>query len=1366
MKKFIIMSMLGTLSMIGKGEIVVNSSADTVSVVTNGAISTDDLKITGSGPGGTGSITPNWYLHGYNVNSGIQFSNENTIETSGTYNNGVLLNNNSSFENSGNINISGTNSYGVLSSDGTANIINTSTGVITFNNSYIAVGAPNYNGSNFSGDIQNDGSILGTKGGTGISAHGNGGTVTNNGLINIEGGSTSRAIFMSGKSFMENNGEISGSSTSTSPINALISIEDGMELHNSTTGTIIGENNVNGIYSENSNLSTINKVTNDGLINVNKGYGIYSLGSDVINNGTISSNKVSIYISKFEGNTAISTFINNGTVIANTGGTGININRSDAENNGIIEIAGNNSTGITIYSTSATNANFTNNVDINVDSFKTGVTLVKVNQIDSTFINKANLTVLGDDSIAIHSEDDGEISNIGNITVNNGTGIKLEDSSLLNGDNTGKIIVNGSGIGILSEDSVLESDVEIDLQSNGTGIYAYTGGSQSLGTTGENTGLINFNGNGGTGIYVTDHNTIFKNSVDLTANKKNITGIVVTTGGSAENTGNITLTGDDSVGINILNTGVLSSNTGMITVNNGIGINVENAVLSDTQNTGIINVGSENGIGISGVDSEITNNGVIYVNGLGLGLYGNNSNIENFGEVNVSDGTGIVVENNSVLTNKALLSITGEGTGISGNNSSITNESTGNITLKKGTNISAQSSMVKNYGVLSNDDGIGLYGNNSNIENYGDINVIAGTGIKVENNSYLTNSGILNTGDTGINTVNSTINNTGNINSTSGIAANESAVLNNGIINAIETGLYALNNVKTINAGEINGKTGVMIDSGTEEYSGHFLNSGKISGTDYAIKFDNSDSVLELSNGSEITGKIDASGGENILIINGDMKLDEASNFNKLVVTGSSKLEGIVNLNPTSDSSYYTEAFGAKKDLHDLANETLLGDLIVDGTINIGVNYDNIINETDKTGKIVAQSLNLQNGKIVLTNGGTTTDDIITESGLTSYGDQIRIKSIIISNKQQAVNPDFEFQAGNGMAEKAGWSRETYSRLENGVTVLDEVYTNNNAVIPPEPPVPTPPDPVPSKKVNSVPRNRVDLDTVNRLDSITNRFLQMETKDMNAGERRQSIEYVGTKAGSDFNANNNYNYDYGVDTDGIVGTTLHKNIENLYSGFTLGYAKSDVDYSNADTEKVDSLNINVFGRYEKGNWELDGHAGYGYNRHTLEADWLGAGEQESTYNSHVIKTGLSLGYNQELGNSGVKLRPNLGIDYVLVSEGTIETRGMSDIESTRGTGFVGKMGVDIGSVNGKIVWNAGVSYTQNFVDTFHEDRDMSNGYVMEELHYGKENFLANLDIDYRVTDKFTLKTGYEYEKNSNYENHKFNTGISYILGEK
>ena len=61
---------------------------------------------------------------------------------------------------------------------------------------------------------------------------------------------------------------------------------------------------------------------------------------------------------------------------------------------------------------------------------------------------------------------------------------------------------------------------------------------------------------------------------------------------------------------------------------------------------------------------------------------------------------------------------------------------------------------------------------------------------------------------------------------------------------------------------------------------------------------------------------------------------------------------------------------------------------------------------------------------------------------------------------------------------------------------------------------------------------------------------------------------------------------------------------------------------------------------------------------------------------------------------------------------------------------------------------------------------MSNGYVMEELHYGKGSFSSNVNIDYKVTDKFTFKTGYEYEKNSNYENHKIQTGISYVLGER
>lgn len=1346
MKKFILMSMLGTLSMIGKGQIVVNTSGDTSYITTNGQ-TTDDLKITGEGPftagGNNGNPDPNWYLHGYNVSNGVQFVNVNNIDTNGKYNDGVLLNNQSSFTNSGTININGQGSIGVLSADGTANVINDSNGVINIKNSGTGIATKGYTDPNFTGNIQNDGLISGTAGGTGISTYGsqflNGGTVTNNGAIKINGGANATGVSITGYAKLENNGEISGSSTTNSSLNALVSGSNGAQIHNGVTGVINGKNYSSGIYSQNNNATNKNLITNDGIISVEKGYGIYTLASDVINNGTISSNGTGIYLTKYSNTSLTSTLINNGTIIVNQGGTGIFIGQSSAENNGAIQIAGNNATGVFIQGGGIHSGTFINNEDINVDADKTGVTLIKlqgsttVGDKTANLDNKADLTVLGDNSIAVYSTNGGKISNIGTITVNNGVGIKLEDSSLLEGENKGKIIVNGSGIGILAgasyyNGSTIISNGEIDLQSNGTGIYISSGTAYIAGSTGENKGTINFNGDGGTGIYVTDVKSSFKNSADLISDKNNITGIAITNSGSASNTKEIFLTGDNSVGIDISNIGVLTSNTGNITVNNGIGIRINDSTLSAGQNTGIINVTDKDGIGISGANSNITNNGVIYVNGLGLGIYGTNSNVTNFGEINTIDGTGIGVENNSYLINSASLNVTGEGTGI--------------------------------------------YGNNSNIENNGNLEITNGDGIVLVNNSFLVNNGTLNTGEAGINTTDSTIHNTGSINSKNGITSSNSTALNDGVINSAEIGLYALNNVKTVNTGEITGKIGVMIDAGAGEYSGHFLNSGKISGSDYAIKFNNGDNVLELANGTQISGKINGSGGENTLVLSGDVKLDEASNFSKLVSSGNSKVEGTIYLEPSSNSYYYAEAFGTKKDLYNISGENSLGELTVNGIINVGINYDNIDNETDKTGKIIAQSLNLQNGKVVLTNGGTTAEDIITESGLTAYGDQIRVKSIIISNKQQAVNPNFEFQASDGMKEKSGWSRETVSRIENGVTVLDELYTNNNIPTPdPDPtdPIIDPtPDPLPSEqtKINSVPRNRVDLDAVNRLDSITNRFLQMEARDMNTGERRQSIEYVGTKAGSKFNANNEYNYDYGVSSDGIVGTTLHKHTESLYSGFTLGYTSNDVDYSNADTEKVDSFNINVFGRYKKNGWDLDGHAGYGFNRHTLEADWLGAGMLESNYDSHVLKTGLSLAYNQELGNSGISLRPNVGVDYILESEGTIKTNGMSDIQSANGTGFVGKIGVNIGNTNGKFRWNAGLAYIQNFTDTFHKERDMENGYIMEELHYGKENLTANFDVDYKVTDKFTLKTGYEYEKNSNYENHKFNTGISYILGEK
>ena len=677
------------------------------------------------------------------------------------------------------------------------------------------------------------------------------------------------------------------------------------------------------------------------------------------------------------------------------------------------------------------------------------------------------------------------------------------------------------------------------------------------------------------------------------------------------------------------------------------------------------------------------------------------------------------------------------------------------------------------YGIYAPGNGKIEVDNSSLVLVKGDIDAIA-----VENNSKLTMGGIVVTElGSAVKADSSDVEINGMLLSYKGdkvIDSKDSKVINNGNI-LIEldnngTAFYAENNKETKNYGTIaSSDHTVKIVSGSNQYSGHFLNAGAITarspgGT--AIEFDSGDSVLELGNNSAVKGKIDGGAGSNIFISNGNVTFDEVNNFEKIVSSGNSAINGTVNLKPAADGdTYYSSAFSnAKSIASDFASDTLVGNLTINGTVNVGVDYDGIDSETEKTGKIIAGSVILNGGKIVLTNAGGTAKNILEEAEQVSEKSKVRIKNIIISNKLQAIDPSFNFGVTQELKETGGWVREAVSRVENGVTVVDQVYSKIALTPDPGPnPNPGQQETEMDAKLNPVPRNRVDLDNANKIGWASERFLNMEAADMMPGERRQSIEYLGLK--SNFDAENKYNYDYNVDTNGIMGTTLYKHAEDLYSGFTLGYTNNSVSYSNDDDEKVRSFNLNVFGRYVKENFDIDAHLQYGYNEHELNADWLGTGTKESSYNSHVIKGGLSAGYNQKI-TSSVKIRPNIGVDYVYVKEGVITTDGMDNIDSTDGKGFVGKAGVDIGNDEGKLRWNAGVGYKQNFTDTFHETRNMSNDYKMEKLDYSKGIMTASADIDYKITEKFSVKAGYEYEKNDNFENHNVKAGFSFVLGEK
>ena len=577
------------------------------------------------------------------------------------------------------------------------------------------------------------------------------------------------------------------------------------------------------------------------------------------------------------------------------------------------------------------------------------------------------------------------------------------------------------------------------------------------------------------------------------------------------------------------------------------------------------------------------------------------------------------------------------------------------------------------YGIYAPGNGKIEVDNSSLVLVKGDIDAVV-----VENNSELTMGGMVVTErGSAVKTDSSDVEINGMLLSYNGdkvIDSKDSKVINNGNI-LIEldnngTAFYAENNKETKNYGTIGSSDHtVKIVSGANQYSGHFLNAGTItarSSGGTAIEFDSGDSVLELGNNSTVKGKIDGGAGSNIFISNGNVTFDEVNNFEKIVSSGNSTINGTVNLKPAADrDTYYSSAFSnAKSIAADFASDTSVGDLTITGTVNVGVDYDGIDFETEKTGKIIAGSVILNGGKIVLTNAGGTAKNILQEAEQVSEKSKVRIKNIIISNKLQAIDPSFNFGVTQELKETGGWVREAVSRVENGVTVVDQVYSKIALTPDPGPnPNPGQQEAEMDAKLNPVPRNRVDLDNANKIGWASERFLNMEASDMMSGERRQSIEYLGLK--SNFDAENKYNYDYNVKTNGIMGTTLYKHAEDLYSGFTLGYTNNSVSYSNDDDEKVKSFNINVFGRYIKENFDIDAYLQYGYNEHELNADWLGTGTKESSYNSHVVKGGLSAGYNQKI-TSSVKIRPNIGVDYVYVKEGVITTDGMDNIDSTDG----------------------------------------------------------------------------------------------------
>lgn len=491
---------------------LVNSEDGVLKKVINIASGSSDIATTNNGiikatnNGGKG-------VEIVSIQSG-KFVNNGTIGINGTGGKGINITGaNVKTENNGTIEVNG-GASGVVVSNDSASFVNNETGKI------IATGENSKGIEITKGTAENKGIIEAKDGAIGVYV--NGGNLTNSGKIIASGVNTDGVRIEKGNFTTDENSviEVNGSDkltsgkseasgvkvngTSNFVNNGIIKVSGttdgaysgyqskGININSATAtaenkGTIIVERNGIGV-------GTKGTFTNNGGIKVS-GSGI---GINVIDSGNAINNEIIEADGKSYGIqvSAKGTATNKGTIIVKNGSTGITTSKVDGNttsytdiiNEGVIEVSGDNSTGMQAND----NRKVVNNGDIlvNAGKFTSGMKAYGKNALAE---NNKNLTIIGD---GINTSN-GMIAQNGGKVVNGKDGVVKAS-----GKTTSAISASGKG-------SVAENNGKIELYNNAIGMKIEKDG------IGINSGSIV-----GIGKGVTLNSGIFVNNgtIDTTGN--------------------------------------------------------------------------------------------------------------------------------------------------------------------------------------------------------------------------------------------------------------------------------------------------------------------------------------------------------------------------------------------------------------------------------------------------------------------------------------------------------------------------------------------------------------------------------------------------------------------------------------------------------------------------------------------------------------------------------------------------------------------------------------------------------------------------------------------------------------------------------
>lgn len=807
----------------------------------------------------SGSITLNGDGYGLIAEDG-DLTNSGTVTLNGYgY---AVLNDGGNLTNGGEIYLNGSG-WGVYAKNG--NLINNAGGNVTVNaDDLAAISGLTLEGSGY--QLQNDARIILTSTGAEVTQNakaidGGDGSVINSGNITI--GS-------SGVLFTDSYGIYNRGNSLTNSGNIVIfgsgyGIYGNGNIDNSGNIAIHAENDfapVRGIYGKNG--SVINNeaqisISSSKSVNTSAVFGIYGNSAEVNNSGSIKIGDSGNLFNAATGIRADNRNVNNsGTVRIYGAGTAIR-----AQNSNIVNNAGGNITMIIsgaadsygIYLAGRESNTLTNKATVKINrssAYAEGKKAIALYAENGSINNSGTLEVGARDAVingGIGIETDGgDINNSGTVTVyGNGSAIKAADGSIIN-NASATVYGNGSVLngqnGNITNNEKGQLNIYTDGKASAYGIYL----AGSTGNTITNKASISINRYGAyaqaasTGNYgIWTDNAKIVNSGDIslgssTAALSGVYGLYAAGSGSIENSGVINLygagtaiyTASGTVNntatsgiINIYTDGSADSfgiaaggnNNGLISNSNKILITTQNGNASTKKNTGIVANNIKNsgtvqiGSSIQAIDKAIGLDGKSIDNDGEILLYGNNA-------------AGIFSDDgNADIANNGRIELNGNGSiGISVTGSSSTVTNGGVITVTS----SGQAYGIKNEaGSVENNAAITMNASNSygilakSIENSGEIyiNKSSGYGLAATDGGSITNYGSI----------------TASGNANDGLYGQGlSSFHNEGNITIDGQGSWGLrssNNVKTYNSGRINmsgnGSYGMKIEKGTVENRGN-----------------------------------------------------------------------------------------------------------------------------------------------------------------------------------------------------------------------------------------------------------------------------------------------------------------------------------------------------------------------------------------------------------------------------------------------------------------------------------------------------------------------------------------------------------------